>query len=147
MLREADGAFVGRLVAVRAVGDGPKADFIYRVGRVYKRGPGLRRGRRVSVRSIRFEVTCGLQSTKGELYALFVHPDHWGVGAGRALADAACADLRAAGCTTVNLWVLEANTRARRFYAKYGFEDTGDRGRSSLNELPEIRLSLSRRPS
>ena len=72
MLREADGAFVGRLVAVRAVGDGPKADFIYRVGRVYKRGPGLRRGRRVSVRSIRFEVTCGLQSTKGELYALFL---------------------------------------------------------------------------
>jgi hypothetical protein len=72
MLRESDGAFVGRLVAVHEVGSGPKADFIYRVGRVYKRGPGLRHGRRVSVRSIRSEVTCGLQSKKGELYALFL---------------------------------------------------------------------------
>ncbi|MET7277080.1 GNAT family N-acetyltransferase [Kribbella sp. NPDC005582] len=25
----------------------------------------------------------------GELYALYVHPDHWGTGAGRALTDAA----------------------------------------------------------
>jgi hypothetical protein len=72
LLRESDGAFVGRLLAVRGVGSGPKADFIYRVRRVYKRGPGLRRGRRVSVRSIRFEATCGLQSQKGELYALFL---------------------------------------------------------------------------
>lgn len=79
----------------------------------------------------------------GELYALYVHPAHWGGGAGRALTDAACADLRAAGCTTVQLWVLEANTRARRCYAKYGFTDTGDRTRSSLNDLPEIRLATS----
>jgi ribosomal protein S18 acetylase RimI-like enzyme len=79
----------------------------------------------------------------GELYALFVHPAHWGSGAGRALTDAACTDLRGAGCTTVQLWVLEANTRARRFYTRYGFTDTGDRTRSSLNDLPEIRLATS----
>jgi ribosomal protein S18 acetylase RimI-like enzyme len=77
----------------------------------------------------------------GELYALFVHPDHWGTGAGRALTDAACADLRAAGCTTVQLWVLEANIRARRFYQRYGFTETPDRTHSSLANLPELRLT------
>lgn len=85
MLRDSDGAFVGRLVAVRPV-DPPEqgepissadpTDFIYRVRRVYKRGPGLRRGRRVRVRSVRDEATCGLQSTKGELYALFLNRRH-----------------------------------------------------------------------
>jgi ribosomal protein S18 acetylase RimI-like enzyme len=77
----------------------------------------------------------------GELYALFVHPSYWGTGAGRALADAACADLRDNGCVSVSLWVLEANTRARRFYATYGFQETSDRTHSSLNDLPEIRLA------
>ncbi|MFG1817151.1 GNAT family N-acetyltransferase [Kribbella sp. NPDC049174] len=78
----------------------------------------------------------------GELYALYVHPDHWGTGAGRALADAAVADLGDAGCTAVWLWVLEANSRARRFYARYGFTETAGRTHSSLNNLPEIRLSV-----
>jgi len=77
----------------------------------------------------------------GELYALYVHPHHWGTGAGRALTDAALADLRNAGCTAAWLWVLEANTRARRFYTRYGFTETPDRTHSSLGNLPELRLS------
>ncbi len=79
----------------------------------------------------------------GELYALYVHPDHWGTGAGRALTDAALADLRHAGCTAAWLWVLEANTRARRFYANYGFTETADRTHSSLGNLSELRLSVA----
>lgn len=79
----------------------------------------------------------------GELYALFVHPDHWGTGAGRALTDAACADLRESGCDSVQLWVLEANNRARRFYLRYGFTETTDRTYSSLGDLPELRMSAS----
>jgi hypothetical protein len=71
-LEAADGAFVGRLVDVRDVGSGLRADFVYRVGRVYKRGPGLRRGRRVKVRSIRSDATCGLPQGRGRLYGLFV---------------------------------------------------------------------------
>ncbi|MFC5267166.1 GNAT family N-acetyltransferase [Kribbella qitaiheensis] len=82
----------------------------------------------------------------GELYALFVHPDWWGSGAARVLADAAVADLRAAGCDQVWLWVLEANTRARAFYRRYGFTETPDRTHSSLNDLPELRLRLESRP-
>jgi GNAT superfamily N-acetyltransferase len=77
----------------------------------------------------------------GELYALFVHPDHWGTGAGRALTDAALADLRRTGCTAAWLWVLEANARARQFYTRYGFTETPDRTHSSLGDLPELRLS------
>ena len=81
MLREADGAFIGRLMAVRAVDPlrrgrvrlqrGP-TDYIYRVGRVYNGGPGLRRGRRVRVRSVRDGATCGLPRGRGRLYGLFL---------------------------------------------------------------------------
>lgn len=78
----------------------------------------------------------------GELYALFVHPDWWGSGAASVLTDAAVADLRATGCDQVWLWVLEANTRARAFYRRYGFAETPDRTHSSLNNLPELRLRL-----
>lgn len=81
-LKAADAAFVGRLVAVREVdppaegepiGSGDPMDYIYRVGRIYKDGPGINRGRRVRVRSVRSEATCGLPSFTGELFGLFVN--------------------------------------------------------------------------
>jgi hypothetical protein len=68
-LKQADGAFVGRLLAVRG---GDPADYVYRVGRVSKRGPGLRRGRRVRVRSPRSSASCGLPDARGRLYGLFL---------------------------------------------------------------------------
>ena len=80
-LKELDGAFVGRLVAVRVVDPPPQGegissadatDYIYRVRRVYKHGPGLRRGHRVRVRSVRDEATCGLPARRGRIYALFL---------------------------------------------------------------------------
>ena len=88
----------------------------------------------------------GAPAHTGELYALFVHPEHWGTGAGRGLMDAAVNDLRSAGCTAVWLWVLEANTRARRFYLRYGFTQTVARTYSSLDNLPEIRLTMPAGP-
>ena len=54
------------------IGSGDPVDYVYRVGRVYKRGPGLRRGRRVRVRSARLGASCGLPRAKGRLYGLFV---------------------------------------------------------------------------
>ncbi len=80
--------------------------------------------------------------TTGELYALFVHPDAWGTGVGRALTGAAVDDLRAHECDRVNLWVLEANSRARAFYRRYGFVEATDRTYSSLGDLPEVRLFM-----
>ncbi len=59
----------------------------------------------------------------GEIYAIYVHPDHWSHGAGRALFDAALATLDAN--RTVALWVLEANANARRFYERMGFTPDG----------------------
>jgi hypothetical protein len=84
MLKEADGAIVGRLLTVRVV-DPPAAgvpsgaeaaDYIYRVGRVYNGGPGLRRGRKVRVRSALDSATCGLPDGRGKLYGLFLTRRH-----------------------------------------------------------------------
>lgn len=68
-----------------------------------------------------------------ELYALYVLPDHWGSGAGSAL-------LEACGPTQV-LWVLEANARARDFYARHGFVPDGEAKQFDAGEpLSEIRM-------
>jgi hypothetical protein len=71
-IRESDGAFIGRLVAVREVDRPAEMDYVYRVGRVFNGGPGLRRGNRVRVRSARSSATCGLPHERGLLIGLFV---------------------------------------------------------------------------
>ena len=53
----------------------------------------------------------------GELDGLFVEPELWGQGIGRALADAAVHDARRRGYT---LWVI-ASPSARGFYERCGF--------------------------
>ncbi len=57
----------------------------------------------------------------GELYAIYVDPDHWGTGLGRALLSAAVDGLVDAGFDRVLLWVLRGNTRARMFYEREGW--------------------------
>jgi hypothetical protein len=69
MVRQADAAFAGRLVAVVPRGR-DRAVFRYRVRRVYKRGPGIRRGRMVAVRSARSSAACGLPTKAGRRYGL-----------------------------------------------------------------------------
>ena len=61
----------------------------------------------------------------GELYALYVTPDWWSAGVGRALMDSVLASLRDAGYTSAVLWVLADNARARRFYDRAGFAPDG----------------------
>nr|WP_240954268.1 GNAT family N-acetyltransferase [Solimonas marina] len=56
----------------------------------------------------------------GELWALYVAPEHWSSGAGRALWTQARAQL-AAHYRSVRLWVLAGNARALRFYTAVGF--------------------------
>ncbi len=63
--------------------------------------------------------------TTGELYALNVHPDHWGAGAGGALLDHVSASLAAAGHSEAVLWVLRGNARARGFYEHHGWAPDG----------------------
>ncbi|MYX35183.1 MULTISPECIES: GNAT family N-acetyltransferase [unclassified Streptomyces] len=61
----------------------------------------------------------------GELYAIYVHPDRIGRGAGRALMDAVRARARERGFRSLRLWVLADNERALRFYDRCGFAPDG----------------------
>jgi GNAT superfamily N-acetyltransferase len=61
----------------------------------------------------------------GELYAIYVRPDAWGFGAGRALMARTLELLRAEGFPEAILWVLEDNPRTRRFYELAGWHADG----------------------
>jgi GNAT superfamily N-acetyltransferase len=61
-----------------------------------------------------------------ELYAIYVVPRQWSSGAGRALLSGVLALAAGDGYTDISLWVLEANTRARRFCEQAGFAPTGE---------------------
>ena len=81
----------------------------------------------------------------GELYAIYVHPDHWGAGAGRRLSEAARAGLAGDGFGDMRLWVLADNARARRFYERAGLEFDGTTDFYSPGttgvQLPEVRYA------
>ncbi len=77
---------------------------------------------------------------RGEVYALYVLPEHWGDGAGHALMNTATSRLAARGFGIVSLWVLAGNTRGIAFYERQGFEPNGERMISSHDGLPEVRL-------
>ena len=81
----------------------------------------------------------------GQLYAINVDPDHWGMGVGRALLAAAQAELVRLGYTEAVLWVLPGSARARRFYEVAGWVDDGAQrtGEAWGIEFTEVRY---RRP-
>ena len=60
-----------------------------------------------------------------ELYAIYLDPDMIGTGIGRDLLQAVVADLRRLRFIEATLWVLTANPRARRFYARAGWRLDG----------------------
>jgi ribosomal protein S18 acetylase RimI-like enzyme len=63
--------------------------------------------------------------SNGELFAIYVDPDHWSTGVGRALITAGEERLRELGYTDAILWVLDDNPRARRFYERAGWHHDG----------------------
>jgi GNAT superfamily N-acetyltransferase len=60
-----------------------------------------------------------------EVYAIYVVPEAWRGGAGRALLTTAVDHWRADGAATLTLWVLAANARARNFYEALGWRADG----------------------
>lgn len=83
--------------------------------------------------------------TDGELYAIYVLPDRWGCGVGRALMQAGEERLRELGHQHAILWVLEDNPRARRFYEAAGWTLDGTRRPIEIfgQPVPEIRYEKS----
>lgn len=61
----------------------------------------------------------------GEVYAIYLDPDRVGTGLGRQLFERAVGDLRDRGFSSVTLWVLQTNERARRFYEVAGWAPDG----------------------
>jgi GNAT superfamily N-acetyltransferase len=86
-----------------------------------------------------------LDSSAGELYSIYVDPDHWGSGTGHALFGAAKDRLAAAGFPVMRLWVLEENHRARAFYERHGMRPDGEcevwTPKGTTVELPELRYA------
>jgi ribosomal protein S18 acetylase RimI-like enzyme len=60
-----------------------------------------------------------------EIQAIYVEPDRFGRGIGRALLSRAVDELRAGGHAEVVLWVLDGNDRARRLYERTGWRADG----------------------
>lgn len=89
------------------------------------------------------QTAAGADGQVAELYALYVHPDWWSTGTGRALVDRSLARVAAAGYTSITLWVLQDNTRARRFYGRAGF--AADGARHVLDDLGGVTETRYRR--
>lgn len=78
-------------------------------------------------------------ATVGELHAIYLHPDQWGRGIGRALHDAGLQAL-AGDFMEATLWVLSGNDQARAFYERQGWRPDGhtkddERGDVILSEV------------
>ncbi len=93
----------------------------------------------------------------GELLALYAAPDRLGTGIGTALMRQTLVAAQERSFHRLILWVLAANTRARRFYEHAGFQPDGASTDWPVNGVvvPEVRYgkelaqpdpTLSRRP-
>jgi GNAT superfamily N-acetyltransferase len=67
----------------------------------------------------------------GEVYGLNVHPSSWGKGSAQALMERAVASL-AESFTLAILWTHAEAERARRFYAKSRWTETGNHRQETL---------------
>jgi ribosomal protein S18 acetylase RimI-like enzyme len=79
-----------------------------------------------------------VRARNGEIYAIYVHPDHWSSGVGQALLDSALADLIGAGFDDVMLWVLDSNAGACRFYELAGWARDGRSKTERFAALPDF---------
>jgi ribosomal protein S18 acetylase RimI-like enzyme len=60
-----------------------------------------------------------------EVSAIYVNPEQWGKGIGRALLAASLDRVQKCEFDEITLWVLEVNRRARDFYQSFGFTEDG----------------------
>ncbi len=81
----------------------------------------------------------------GQLYAVYVDPDHWDTGIGHLLFAAGMEALSEDGFETAVLWVHPGNIRARSFYEAHGWVADGAEQTEELYGIvaPEIRYRSS----
>ena len=79
-----------------------------------------------------------------EIAAIYVHPDYWRQGAGRALCLHALLAARRQHFTAVTLWALAANAAAQHFYLTMGFQLDGATRSESFGDLqlPAVRFRI-----
>lgn len=63
---------------------------------------------------------------KGEIVSVYLLPEAMGRGYGKRLITAVLRELSEMGFSEAFLWVLKENLRARSFYKKYGFSQSGE---------------------
>ena len=84
----------------------------------------------------------------GNLRHLYVEPEAWGIGVGRALHDAAVGWCVDACVGSMDLWVLEENGRARAMYERWGWQlDPEERLVHEGLDVAEVRYLLARVPT
>jgi ribosomal protein S18 acetylase RimI-like enzyme len=83
----------------------------------------------------------------GELFTIYVLPESWGLGVGRALMRETLARLRRHDYAEAVLWVLEDNPRTRRFYERAGWHADGGvlDGEWLGTAVPEVRYRIDLR--
>ncbi|MGB7767558.1 MAG: GNAT family N-acetyltransferase [Verrucomicrobiia bacterium] len=84
--------------------------------------------------------------TVAEIAAIYIHPNHWRQGAGRALCHRALETARLENFSAVTLWALASNTAARSFYETMGFRLDGATKTDLIShnhELHHVRFQIS----
>jgi len=76
---------------------------------------------------------------RGEVYAIYVLPQHHGRGLGRAMLRAAAKELIDRGFPSMIIWVLRGNAPSRLFYERMG----GKYVRDEERELQGVRITES----
>jgi len=78
----------------------------------------------------------------GEVVAIYALQNYWSKGVGKLLMDTAIAGLKERGYNRVILWTFEANTRARRFYEKYGYIFDGTKKNCGFADADIVRYKM-----
>jgi len=78
-----------------------------------------------------------------EVAAIYVEPDVWREGIGRALLNTALRQVRENGWNEATLWVFAENDAARAFYNRFGFAPDGTETRHERTGQTEVRLRAS----
>ncbi len=77
-----------------------------------------------------------------EISHLFIAPEYWNRGVGRALCDAVCDHVRKHGADRIRLWTFDTNLQARRAYERWGFSLDGGTRQYNYEgvDLPQVRF-------